>query len=60
MADRRGWVESQGCRVVDVTNDRKPDQSMYTKPGDDHIRKGAKDEATKIYAEKLRLLLRQP
>ena len=32
---------------------------MYTKPGDDHIRKGAKDEATKIYAEKLRPLLRQ-
>jgi hypothetical protein len=33
---------------------------MYTKPGDDHIRKGAKAEATKIYAEKLRPLLPQP
>ncbi len=60
MADLRQWVESQGCLFVDLTNDRKPDQSMYTKPGDDHIRKGAKAEATKIYAEKLRPLLRQP
>ncbi|CAN5469969.1 hypothetical protein BH18VER2_BH18VER2_15710 [soil metagenome] len=60
MADLRQWVESQGCLFVDLTNNRKPDQSMYTKPGDDHIRKGAKAEATKIYAEKLRPLLRQP
>ncbi len=60
MNDLRQWVESQGCLFVDLTNNLNPDQSMYTKPGDDHIRKGAKDEATKIYAEKLRPLLRQP
>ena len=60
MADLRRWVESRGCSFVDLTNNRKPDQSMYTKPGDDHIRKGAKEEVTKIYAEKLRPLLRQP
>ncbi|MEO7723584.1 MAG: hypothetical protein ABIU29_02685 [Chthoniobacterales bacterium] len=60
MNDLRQWVESQGCLFVDLTNNLKPDQSMYTKPGDDHIRKGAKDEATKIYADKLRPLLRQP
>ncbi len=60
MADVRRWVEDQGCLFVDLTNNLKPDQSMYTKPGDDHIRKGAKDEATRIYAEKLRPLLRQP
>lgn len=59
-ADLRQWVESQGCLFVDLTTNPTPDQSMYTKPGDDHIRKGAKDEATKIYAEKLRPLLRQP
>ncbi|CAN5599055.1 hypothetical protein BH20VER3_BH20VER3_22030 [soil metagenome] len=60
MANLRRWVESQGCLFVDLTNNPRPDQSMYTKPGDDHIRKGAKGEATKIYAEKLRPLLRQP
>ncbi len=60
MNDLRQWVESQGYLFVDLTSNLKPDQSMYTKPGDDHIRKGAKDEATKIYAEKLRPLLRQP
>jgi hypothetical protein len=59
-ADLRHWVESHGCAFIDLTNDPKPDQTMYTKPGDDHIRKGAKEEATKIYAEKLRPLLRQP
>ncbi|MDQ3546671.1 MAG: hypothetical protein M3429_09195 [Verrucomicrobiota bacterium] len=59
-ADLRQWLESQGCLFVDLTSNLTPDQSMYTKPGDDHIRKGAKDEATKIYAEKLRPLLRQP
>jgi hypothetical protein len=60
MAALRSWVESHGCAFVDLTNSPKPDQSMYTKPGDDHIRKGAKEKATRIYAEKLRLLLRQP
>ncbi len=61
MADLRRWVESRGCEFVDLTNNLKPDQAMYTKPGDDHIRRGAKDEATKIYAEKLKpLLQRQP
>ena len=60
MADLRRWVESHGCAFVDLTNNPKPDQSMYTKPGDDHIRKGAKEEVTKIYAEKLRPFLRQP
>ncbi len=59
-ADLRRWVESNGCLFFDLTNNPKPDQTMYTKPGDDHIRKGAKEQATKIYAEKLRPLLRQP
>ncbi len=58
MVDLRRWVEGQGCLFVDLTNNPRPDQSMYTKPGDDHIRKGAKEEATRIYAEKLRPLLR--
>jgi hypothetical protein len=60
MTDLRRWLESRGCAFVDLTNDSKPDQAMYTKPGDDHIRKEAKEEATKIYAEKLRPLLREP
>ena len=59
-AGLRLWVEAQGCFFVDLTNNPKPDQTMYTKPGDDHIRKGAKAESTKIYAEKLRPLLHQP
>ena len=56
MADLRRWVESEGCLFVDLTNNPRPDQTMYTKPGDDHIRKGAKEQATKIYADKLRPL----
>ena len=60
IADLRRWVESHGCSFVDLTNDPRPDQSMYTKPGDDHIRKGAKEQATRIYADKLRPLLRPP
>ncbi len=51
------WVESQGCLFVDLTDNPRPDQSMYTKPGDDHIRREAKPAATKIYAEKIRPLL---
>jgi hypothetical protein len=58
MADLRSWLESRGCAFVDLTNDPKPDQTMYTKPGDDHIRPGAKEQVTKIYAEKLLPLLR--
>ena len=53
------WIEAQGCLVVDLTGNSKPDQSMYTKPGDDHIRPEARAAATKIYAEKLRPLLGQ-
>lgn len=60
MSALRTWVENQGCVFIDLTNNPKPDQSMYTKPGDDHIRKSAKKDATRIYAEKLRPLLRQP
>jgi len=56
-ADLRRWVENQGCLFFDLTSNPKPDQTMYTKPGDDHIRKAAKAEATKIYAEALRPLL---
>ena len=59
-SDLRRWLESQGCLFLDLTNNSNPDQAMYTKPGDDHIRKAAKAEATKIYAEKLRPLLPQP
>ncbi|MGI8890372.1 MAG: hypothetical protein ACR2G0_06260 [Chthoniobacterales bacterium] len=59
-ASLRRWVEKQGCFFVDLTGSLRPDQSMYIKPGDDHIRKGAKAEATKIYVEKLKPLLRQP
>lgn len=58
IADLRRWLESHGCALVDLTNDPRPDQAMYTKPGDDHIRPGAKEEATEIYADKLRPLLR--
>jgi len=56
-ADLARWVESQGCLFVDLTDNPRPDQSMYTKPGDDHIRREAKPAATKIYAEKIRPLL---
>jgi hypothetical protein len=56
-ADLARWVESQGCLFIDLTNNPKPDQSMYTKPGDDHIRREAKAAATKIYADKIRPLL---
>ena len=59
IAKLRRWVEDQGCTFVDLTNDSEPDQGMYTKPGDDHIRPAAKDKMTRIYAEKLRPLLRQ-
>ena len=58
-ADLARWVESQGCLFVDLTDNPRPDQSMYTKPGDDHIRREAKPAATKIYAEKIRPLLRR-
>lgn len=58
-ADLARWIESQGCLFVDLTDNPRPDQSMYTKPGDDHIRREAKPAATKIYAEKVRPLLRQ-
>ena len=57
MADLRAWVDSHGCAFVDLTNDPEPNESMYLKPGDDHIRPGAKDEVTTIYATKLRPLL---
>jgi hypothetical protein len=56
-ADLARWVESRGCLFVDLTDNPRPDQSMYTKPGDDHIRREAKPAATKIYAEKIRPLL---
>jgi hypothetical protein len=56
-ADLARWVENQGCLFVDLTSNLTPDQSMYTKPGDDHIRREAKPAATKIYAEKIRPLL---
>ena len=56
-ADLARWIESQGCLFVDLTDNPRPDQSMYTKPGDDHIRREAKPAATKIYAEKIRPLL---
>ena len=58
IADLRRWLESRGCALVDLTNDPKPDQTMYMRPGDDHIRPAAKEEATEIYARKLRPLLR--
>ena len=32
-ADLARWVESQGCLFVDLTDNPRPDQSMYTKPG---------------------------
>jgi hypothetical protein len=58
IADLRNWLKSRDCAFVDLTNDPKPDQAMYMRPGDDHIRPGAKEEATEIYARKLRPLLR--
>ena len=53
------WLESQGYSFIDLTSNSSLDQSMYLKPGDDHIRPEAKEAVTKIYAAKLRLLLAQ-
>ncbi len=59
IAQLRNWLESQGCAFIDLTNDPEPDQSMYNKPGDDHMRRAAKEKMTEIYARKLSPLLRQ-
>ena len=58
IAQLRNWLESQGCTFIDLTNDPEPDQSMYNKPGDDHMRRAAKEKMTEIYARKLSPLLR--
>ncbi|MEP6601310.1 MAG: hypothetical protein ABJB49_05800 [Nitrospirota bacterium] len=57
IAQLRNWLESHDCTFIDLTNDSEPDQSMYNKPGDDHMRPAAKEKMTMIYAEKLRPLL---
>ena len=57
IAQLRAWLESQGCTLIDLTNDPEPDQSMYNKPGDDHMRRAAKEKMTEIYARKLGPLL---
>ena len=59
IAQLRNWLESQGCTFIDLTNDPEPDQSMYNKPGDDHMRRAAKEKVTEIYARKLSPLLRR-
>ena len=59
IAQLRNWLESQGCAFIDLTNDLEPDQSMYNKPGDDHMSPAAKEKMTEIYARKLSPLLRQ-
>ncbi|MEO5755153.1 MAG: hypothetical protein ABIR38_10645 [Chthoniobacterales bacterium] len=58
IADLRQWLESQGCALVDLTDDAEPDEAMYLKEDDDHIRPAAKERATRIYVAKLRPLLR--
>ncbi len=58
IAELRAWLESEGSTLVDLTNDLEPDQTMYNKPGDDHMRPAAKERMTEIYAGKLRPLLR--
>ena len=57
IAQLRAWLESEGCTLIDLTNDPEPDQSMYNKPGDDHMRRAAKEKMTEIYARKLGPLL---
>jgi len=57
IARLRAWLESEGCTLIDLTNDSEPDQSMYNKPGDDHMRPAAKEKMTEIYARKLGPLL---
>ena len=57
IAQLRAWLESEGCTLIDLTNDPEPDQSMYNKPGDDHMRPAAKEKMTEIYARKLGPLL---
>lgn len=57
VADLRAWLESHGCRFVDLTNDPTLTEGMYLKDEDDHIRPAAKEAATEVYAEKLRPLL---
>lgn len=58
IAQLRSWLESQGCFFVDLTNDLKPDQAMYNKPGDDHMSPAAREEMTEIYVQKLSPLFR--
>jgi len=57
IARLRAWLESEGCTLIDLTNDSEPDQSMYNNPGDDHMRPAAKEKMTEIYARKLGPLL---
>lgn len=59
IADLRAWLESQGCAFVDLTTDPGLTAEMYLKNEDDHIRPGAKEESTAIYADKLGPLLRK-
>lgn len=59
IADLRKWLESQGCAFVDLTNNPGLTEGMFLKNEDDHIRPGAQDEATGVYAEALRPLLRK-
>jgi hypothetical protein len=58
VADLRAWLESHGCLFVDLTDDPEPDEKMYVKDEDDHIRPAAKHRATELYAAKLRPILR--
>ncbi len=58
VADLRQWLQSQGCALVDLTGDPQPDETMYLKEDDDHIRPAAQQKTTEIYADKLRPLLR--
>ncbi len=59
IADLRKWLQSQGCAFVDLTNNSGLTEEMFLKNEDDHIRPGAKREATEVYADALRPVLRQ-
>jgi hypothetical protein len=51
------WLESQGCSLVDLTNDPGLSEGMYLKDENDHIRPKAKSEATEIYPTRRQPLL---
>jgi hypothetical protein len=53
----RKWLESEGCAFVDLTNNPGLTEEMFLQNEDDHIRPGAKREATEVYAAALRPVL---